>query len=96
MRLLSRLISILIASECSAGMVHEPNTLSAIIIIHIVCNISIWNLLRPDGKDSRERFYLQANNIVTNARRILLYPSFGNNVDMNSSMSFGKVGRSIL
>ena len=37
-------------------------------------------------------FICRQNNIVTNVRRILLYPFFGNNVDMNSSMSFRKVG----
>ena len=31
-------------------------------------------------------------NIVTNVRRIPLYLFFGNDVDMNSSMSFRKVG----
>ena len=37
-------------------------------------------------------FICRQNNIVTNVRRIPLYPFFGNNVDMNSAMSFRKVG----
>jgi hypothetical protein len=37
-------------------------------------------------------FICRQNNIVTNVRCFLLYPFFGNNVDMNSSMSFRKVG----
>ena len=36
-------------------------------------------------------FICRQNNIVTNVRRILLYPFFENNVD-NSSMLFRKVG----
>ncbi|MGC2430544.1 MAG: hypothetical protein WA393_05860, partial [Nitrososphaeraceae archaeon] len=53
-------------------------------------------MLQPAEKDSRggDIIYRQ-NNIVTNLRRILLCPFFGNNVGMNSSMSLRKVGAAL-